>query len=59
MKKFGIKIRTSNPSFSGFLFPESLFLKKKLIKGYLKVGFYGERARGRGELLHFINQSLS
>jgi hypothetical protein len=59
MEKFGIEIRASKPNFSRFLFPKGLFLEKKLIKGYLKVGFCGERAGGRGKLLPFVNQGLS
>ena len=59
MEKFGIEIKKSKPSFFGFLFSKCLFLKKKLFKGYLEVGFCGKRAEGGGEMLHFINQGLS
>jgi hypothetical protein len=59
MKKFGIEIRTCKPGFSRFLFPESLFLKNELFKGYLKVGFCGESAGGGGELLYFVNHGLN
>jgi hypothetical protein len=48
MEKFSIEVRTGKPGFSRFLFPEGLFLKKELFKGYLKVGFNGEGAGVEG-----------
>jgi hypothetical protein len=59
MEKFGIEVRTCKPGFSGFLFPDSLFLKNELFKGYLKVGLCGESVGGGGELLNFFNHGLS